>query len=44
MKLRNLWLALLVLLVLFLAIAWIDGGRQEQRMVVEPVALPEIDE
>lgn len=42
MKLRDLWLALLVALLLFLAFAWIDGGREEQRMIVEPVALPEL--
>jgi len=44
MKLRNVWLVLLVLLLLFLAVAWIDGGREEQRMIVEPVELPEIEE
>lgn len=41
MRLRNVWLMLLVLVVLFLAFAWIDGGREEQRMIVEPVELPE---
>jgi hypothetical protein len=41
MKLRDLWPALLALLVLVLVIAWIDGGREEQRMIVEPVPLPE---
>ena len=41
MKLRDLWLALLVLLLLVLAFAWLDGGREEQRMIVEPVDLPE---
>jgi len=41
MKLRDLWPALLALLVLVLVVAWIDGGREEQRLIVEPVALPE---
>lgn len=41
MRLRNLWLALLLFLLLLLSIAWVDGGREEQRMIVEPVDLPE---
>ncbi len=32
---------LLVVLVLVLAIAWFDGGREEQRLIVEPVDVPE---
>lgn len=33
--------ALLVLLVGLLALAWYDGGREEQRMIVQPVELME---
>ncbi len=28
-------------LVVLLGVAWYDGGRQEQRLIVEPVSLPE---
>lgn len=41
MTLRNVGLVLLVLLMLFLVVAWIDGGRREQRMIVVPVPVPE---
>lgn len=34
-------LALLVLLAGLLALAWLDGGREEQRMIVQPVELME---
>ena len=40
MTLRKFWLALLIVLVLVLALAWIDGGREEPRIIVEPVELP----
>lgn len=30
-----------IALVLLLAVAWFDGGREEQRLIVEPVDLPE---
>lgn len=30
-----------ILLLLVLAVAWFDGGRKEQRMIVEPVEVPE---
>ena len=32
-------LALLALLAAAIALAWYDGGRQEQRMIVQPVAV-----
>ena len=41
MRLRTVWTVLLVIVVLVLIIAWIDGGREEQRLIVEPVELPE---
>ena len=41
MRLNKIWLGLLALLVLFLAIAWYDGGREPQRMIEQPVELPE---
>ena len=41
MRRKNIWLGLLILLVLFLIIAWYDGGREPQRMIEQPVELPE---
>ena len=41
MRLSKLRLALLVLLALFLAIAWYDGGREPQRLIEQPVELSE---
>ena len=41
MRRRDILLAVLGLLVLLLVFAWIDGGREEERMIVEPIALPE---
>ena len=38
---KNIWLGLLALLVLFLVIAWYDGGREPQRLIEQPVELPE---
>ena len=29
-----------IVLLLVLGVAWYDGGRQEQRQVVQPVELP----
>ena len=40
MRLRKFWIAILVIVLIVVTLAWIDAGRQEQRMVVEPVALP----
>ena len=33
--------ALALVIVAVLAFAWIDGGRETQRMIEEPVDLPE---
>ncbi len=33
----------LIVILLVLAVAWFDGGREEQRLIVEPVELPERD-
>ena len=41
MSRKKIWLGLLILLVLFLIIAWYDGGREPQRMIEQPVELPE---
>jgi len=40
MKSRKVRLVLLVLLVVILLVAWIDGGREPQRMIEQPVDLP----
>ena len=34
-------LVMLALLVLFLALVWYDGGREPQRLIEQPVELPE---
>jgi hypothetical protein len=41
MRRKNIWLGVLALLTLFLAIAWYDGGREPQRLIEQPVELPE---
>ena len=41
MRLNKVWTAVLVLLVLFLIIAWYDGGREPQRLIEQPAELPE---
>ena len=39
-RLRNtILLVLLAVLAAVIALAWYDGGRQEQRMIVQPVAV-----
>jgi hypothetical protein len=39
---RKRTLTLITLIVVaVLAFAWIDGGREQQRMIEQPVALPE---
>lgn len=38
---KKVWLTVLTVLALFLALAWYDGGREEQRLIEQPVALPE---
>lgn len=40
MSRKNIWLGLLTLLVLFLIVAWYDGGREPQRLIEQPVELP----
>jgi len=40
MRLNKFWLGLLALLVLFLVVAWYDGGREPQRLIEQPVELP----
>jgi hypothetical protein len=41
MRLNKIWLGVIVLLVLFLVVAWYDGGREQQRLIEQPVELPE---
>jgi hypothetical protein len=41
MRLNKISLGVLVLLVLFLAVVWYDGGREPQRLIEQPVELPE---
>jgi len=41
MRLNKIWLGVAVLLVLFLAVVWYDGGREPQRLIEQPVSLPE---
>ena len=41
MRLDKVRLVLLALVVLFLALVWYDGGREPQRMIEQPVELPE---
>ena len=41
MRLNKVWLGAAVLLVLFLIVAWYDGGREPQRLIEQPVDLPE---
>ena len=40
MRLNKIWLGVAVLLVLFLAVVWYDGGREPQRLIEQPVELP----
>lgn len=41
MRRNKIWLGAAGLLVLFLAVAWYDGGREPQRLIEQPVELPE---
>lgn len=41
MRLGKIWWFVLALLVLFLIVAWYDGGREEPRLIEQPVTLPE---
>ncbi len=38
---KKLWRGLLVFLVLLMLFAWIDGGREPQRLIEQPVELPQ---
>ena len=33
----------LVMLFIVLGVAWYDGGQQEQRLIAQPIELPESD-
>ena len=41
MRLNKIWLGVAVLAVLLLAMVWYDGGREPQRLIEQPVELPE---
>jgi len=41
MRLNKIWLGVAVLLVLLLVVVWYDGGREPQRLIEQPVELPE---
>ena len=41
MRLNKTAKIVLVLLVLIFILAWINGGRERQRLIVQPVTLPE---
>ena len=41
MRLSKVRLVLIGLFIVFLAIAWYDGGREPQRLIEQPVELPE---
>jgi hypothetical protein len=38
---RHILTALAIVVVAVIAFAWIDGGREQQRMIERPVPLPE---
>jgi len=40
-RLMSLVLILLLFAALAIGLAWYDGGREEQRLIVEPIELPE---
>jgi len=41
MRRRRIWIALALFLAAALGLAWYDGGRESQRLIVQPVELPE---
>ena len=41
MRLSKVWTVVLVVLVLFLIVAWYDGGREPQRLIVQPAEIPD---
>ena len=41
MRRNKIWLGVLALTVLLLVVVWYDGGREPQRLIEQPVELPE---
>ena len=41
MRLRNLRWGILAIFLVLLFFVWLDGGREEPRLIVQPFALPE---
>lgn len=41
MRRKKIGWVLLALFVVFLALVWFDGGREPQRLIEQPVELPE---
>ena len=41
MRLNKISLGAAVLVILLLIVAWYDGGREPQRLIEQPVELPE---
>ena len=41
MRRNKIWLGAAGLLLLFLVVAWYDGGREPQRLIEQPIELPE---
>jgi hypothetical protein len=41
MRLNKVWVGVLVVLVLFLLVAWYDGGSEPQRLFEQPAEIPE---
>jgi len=41
MRLNKIWYGVLGLVVLILLVVWYDGGREPQRLIEQPVELPE---
>ncbi len=44
MRLDKVRMIVLALLAVLLAVIWYDGGREPQRLIVEPVTLPEAEQ
>ncbi|MFC4255226.1 hypothetical protein GRI97_07305 [Altererythrobacter xixiisoli] len=40
MRLGKIWSGLLAVLIVLLLFAWYDGGREQQRLIEQPVELP----
>ncbi|MXO64751.1 hypothetical protein [Altericroceibacterium endophyticum] len=40
MRRKRLWMALAVVIGLFLVLAWYDGGREQPRLIEQPITLP----